>query len=180
MPCARFLIIAAIAFGFCAPADASNHCPVSVEVVTSGAGSGLKIDGSACTADLPQFWSVVERRIPRPLPPKIKWLSVMRPMGPDHLAVLSSAWGSSCSRRTRQATAFLQAYRSVPASQIVAPSLAALRPSLDSIDNFYPLKASRDCMGIRSAACASVLLPPVFYYRVEAPDNSPKQLRGST
>jgi hypothetical protein len=75
----------------------------------------------------------------------------------------------------------LQTYRANPASKIKAPSLIALHPTLDSLDNFYPISDPRSEWVIKSPTCASALLPPVVYYRVQAPNNSfkPKPLRGS-
>ena len=177
----RLLVLAAIALGFCGAAHASESCPVSVRIAASQTGTGLQIDGSSCTTGLADFWASVERRLPRPLPSNLTWLSVVGPVSPDNLAALSSAWSSSCTHRTRQSSAFLLAYAAMPASRVSAPSLAAFRPAPDGIDNLYPLNPASKGVGVRSPGCTSVLLPPVIYYRVQAPNKSfkPKPLRGS-
>jgi hypothetical protein len=178
---ARFVALTAAALLLCGTAAASEPCAVTVSTVSSAAGTGLQIDGSGCKASLDTFWHRVERRLVHPLPPDIRWFSVIGPVGPDHRAALSAAWAVACKHSKNRSATFLRAYGAMPASQVLVPALATLRPVPDSIDNFYPVMPSPARSAIGNPACPLELLPPVIYYRLQAPNNSskPTPLRGA-
>ena len=152
-----------------------------VRAVTSGSSRGLQINASACAAGLGAFWREVQARISPAEVAGLSWISVMGPVGPDHRAALGSAWSAVCNKRTGQADGFVRAYSRTSASRVLAPVLSALNPVPESVDNFYPLKPSRAHPGISAPNCKSELLPPVIYYRLQAPNNSskPTPLRGA-
>ena len=178
---ARFSANAVVALALLAPAVASGACEMQTQVVSSSAGPGLQIDASVCTDGLEAFWRQMQSRISPAGAAKLRWISVVGPVGPDHQAALSSAWSAACNSRGGQTAAFLRAYSRTSASRVLAPSLAALRPVPDSVDNFYPLKPSKAHPGISAPNCKLELLPPVIYYRLQAPNNSskPTPLRGA-
>ncbi len=164
-----------------APAVATESCAVQVRAVTSSSGRGLQINGSACSAGLGAFWHEVQARISPAETVGLSWISVMGPIGPDHRAALGSAWSAACNIRNGQAAAFVGAYSGSPASRVLAPVLSALNPAPESVDNLYALKPSKAHPGISAPNCKSELLPPVIYYRLQAPNNSskPTPLRGA-
>ena len=156
--------------------SAAETCPIAVQVQPYG----IEIDGSACKSDLRTFWQSVQSHLPKSISSQVRWLSVIGPVGPDHLTALGQAWGSACQRKTGAAATFLQSYRTLSASHVLAPALAPYHPVVSGIDNFYPLHPSQG-PAIRSPGCNLELLPPVIYYRLQAPNNSfkPNPLRGS-
>jgi hypothetical protein len=128
---------------------------------------GLKINAWSCYADLSTFWAVVESHITQMQLSDIRRLRIEGgPLGKDHLAALSFAWGKACAKRDPEA--FIQAYRSTKASEVLAPSLAASRLVPFSIDYFYP--DSKRPFIIQHPACKLGLLPPLIIYQQE-PDN---------
>jgi hypothetical protein len=128
---------------------------------------GLKINAWSCYADLSTFWAVVESHIAQMQLSDIRRLRIEGgPLGKDHLAAMSFAWGKSCAKRDPEA--FVRAYRSTKASEVLAPSLAASRLVPFSIDYFYPAKpSSKGTHIIRHPACRLGLLPPLIIYRQE-------------
>jgi hypothetical protein len=165
MPLIRVFILS-VTYWFASSCLATERCPVSVQLISEPASAsdiGIVIKGAECTSNLEAFWSIVERKLPNPIPKELKWISVIGPMGPDHMEALSNAWKLTCSVKSSQATAFLQSYRTQTSSRILAPSLAKFKLSPSDIDNFYPISHSSGT-SIKSSNCSRVLLPPVIYY----------------
>jgi hypothetical protein len=151
-------------------ANPAESCPIKVE--PSGT-AGLNIYAAPCHASLSTFWAAVESHIAQMQLSDIHWLWIRGPAGKDHLAALSFAWGKSCAKRDPEA--FIQAYRSTKASEVLAPSLADHRLVPSSLDNFYPVepdfkKHPRSAFVVWHSACRLGLhLPIIIYQRV--PDN---------
>ena len=168
---ASYWLAALAALAFSTPAPASGKCPVEVRAADSG--RGLEIDGSNCSSDLKSFWQQVQERVPADRT-KLKWISLIGPVGADNVAALSSAWGSACKVRHGQGAEFLRFYSTTDASRILSPSLAALDPVPNSVDNFYVISAKlpMSTISITAPGCKLVLLTPVIYYRLRSPRNS--------
>ena len=164
----KVLAAATLLLALSCQAHSADACPVEVRILPEG----IAIDGSRCTASLGVFWQAVQSRLPATIPPGIRWISVIGPRGQDHRSALSAAWDVACQRKQQPAAAFSQAYRNLPASRVLAPSLKRLRPIVSNVDNFYPLRPSKGPQAIRSPNCRFELLPPVIYYRLQAPNNS--------
>ena len=174
---AKIIAAGLLAIGISGHCGAAEPCEVEISVDDTS----VFIDAHACTADQPTFWSLVERRLPKPLPLGIKTLGIVGPRGTDQISAMAEAFGQACRSKPFDSERFIELYRDLPASKVLAPSLAKFGSLLDSTDNYYVLELSSTRSAIRSPGCKFELLQPVLYYRLQAPNNSfkPRPLRGS-